>query len=441
MENFFEVSVQEFIDYAKINNINVAELSTKESEHIMNILQLNKRKAWIKDFVKKRHVNKDGLPRAITPPNNKGGYWSTRDPRSKTNKIRAKDLDSLYEKLYEIYSQNENNSYTIGAWYDIGIELRINRTNPQPSTIERHDRTKKSYFTEEFLACDVRDITSSFLWAYMREAQQKHDMSLSEVKQLKGTLNIIFQAASDPEVGCRENNPLININPSSLFKNNVRAFKNIKPKTNMAFSEAQVKTLRENFQKRIDENRHSYERCKYSLMGLLSSYTGMRASELPAIRWDDIKEDHIYLHQMQIRHDGKRGDDRFEIVPWLKEEKGRPQGGRKIPFIDPNIPKLLSEIKSIQEELNIESEYVFPETDSVSYERSLYKLCKKLGYNVTNNHAFRKSFNMWMVSIGLNVAERAAILGHSTTINLERYTVTTDSFVEDAIEKSKLAVS
>jgi len=48
---------------------------------------------------------------------------------------------------------------------------------------------------------------------------------------------------------------------------------------------------------------------------------------------------------------------------------------------------------------------------------------------------------MWMVSIGLNVAERAAILGHSTTINLERYTVTTDSFVEDAIEKSKLAVS
>ena len=441
MDNVFEISVQEFIDYAKINNINVAELSTKESEHIMNIIQLNKRNAWIKDFVQKHHVNKDGLPRAITPPKTKDGYWSTRDPRSTTNKVRAKDLDSMYEKLYEIYSQSEDISYTVRAWYNIGIRHRINSTNPQPSTIERHERTKKSYFTEEFLDCDVRDITSSFLWAYIRETQQKHDMSLSEVKQLKGTLNIVFKAASDPEIGCRENNPLININPSSLFKNNVSAFKNIKPKTNMAFSDAQVKTLRENFQERIDKNRHSYERCKYSFMGLLSSYTGMRASELPAIRWDDVKEDHIYLHQMQIRHDGKHGDDRFEIVPWLKEEKGKPHGGRKIPFIDPSIPKILSDIQSIQEELNIESEYVFPETDSVSYERSLYKLCKKLGYNVTNNHAFRKSFNMWMVSIGLNVAERAAILGHSTTINLERYTVTTDSFVEDAIQKSKLGVS
>ena len=42
---------------------------------------------------------------------------------------------------------------------------------------------------------------------------------------------------------------------------------------------------------------------------------------------------------------------------------------------------------------------------------------------------------MWMVSIGLNVADRARILGHSTAVNLDRYTVTSDSWIEDTIMK------
>lgn len=174
-------------------------------------------------------------------------------------------------------------------------------------------------------------------------------------------------------------------------------------------------------------------------MGLLASYTGMRASELPALRWDDVKENYMHLHQMQIRHDGKHDDERFEIVPWLKEEKGQPRGGRIIPFLNTSIPELLDEIKKIQEGLGIESELIFPETDTVSYERSIYKVCKKLGYEITNNHAFRKGFNMWMLSLGLNVADRARILGHSTAVNLDRYTVTSDNWIEDTIMKVSVA--
>ena len=138
---------------------------------------------------------------------------------------------------------------------------------------------------------------------------------------------------------------------------------------------------------------------------------------------------------MQIRHDGKHNDERFEIVPWLKEEKGQPRGGRIIPFLSTNIFELLSEINEIQNGFGIESEWIFPDTDTISYERSLYKVCKKLGYEITNNHAFRKGFNMWMLSLGLNVADRARILGHSTAVNLDRYTVTSDSWIEDTIMK------
>lgn len=431
-----EISAQEFLNYVIINRVNAAELSQEESERIMNELKFNKRQSQIKSFVAHYHVTKDGLPRAITPPKKEGGLWYTRDPFDDKKKIRAKSEEAMYQKLYELYSTRQKNLYSVRAWYDIGVQHRINISNPQPSTIERHERTKKSYFTEELLDYDVRDITSSYLWGFMREAQSTHQMSLSETKQLKGTLNLVFEAAADPEIGCRANNPMTTVNPAGLFKNNAAALKKEKPNKASAFSDEQVDTLRAILRERIETNRtSSYSRCKYALMGLLASYTGMRASELPALMWDDVKDNYIHIHQMQIRHDGKHGDDRFEIVPWLKEEKGQPRGGRIIPFLNTNIPELLTEIKKIQEGFGIESVWIFPDTDSISYDRSLYKLCKRLGYEITNNHAFRKGFNMWMLSIGLNVADRAKILGHSTAVNLDRYTVVSDNWIENVLTK------
>ena len=50
-----------------------------------------------------------------------------------------------------------------------------------------------------------------------------------------------------------------------------------------------------------------------------------------------------------------------------------------------------------------------------------------------------KGFNMWMVSKGINVADRAAILGHSTAVNLEKYTVISDNWVENAIKQARSA--
>ena len=433
------ITIQDIAEYAKLNNVDVAELSNEESERIMNEIKLNKKQKAIRKFVNEHHITTEGKPRKIYAPSSENGLWYTQDPNNLKNKIRGKSEDIIYQKLYEIYA--DASQYTIEAWYKIGVDYRKRKSNPRQSTFDRHERTKKTYFTEEFLSMDIRDITSSYIWNYIRDAQEEHQMSLSEVKQLKGTLNLVFEAASDPEIGCRDYNPITTINPMGLFKNNAKALVDIETKKEFsAFSDEQIATLRNIFQERINENRTiRYDRCKYALMGLLASYTGMRASELPALKWEDIKSNHIHLHQMQVRHDGEHGENRFEIVPWLKEEKGCPRGGRIIPFISPNISQVLDLIKEVQANFGIVSEMVFPDSDSLSYERSLYKICKKLGYNTTNNHAFRKGFNMWMLSIGLNVADRARILGHSTVVNLEKYTVIADNWIENTIQKTQIS--
>lgn len=441
-EKIYEVTGNDIIEYAKLNSVDVATLTDEESEQLMEKIKLNKKQKEIRKFVSKYHLNADNLPRKIYAPKKDNGYWYTQHPNNPRNKLYARSENELYEKLFEIYSEYEKvPDYTVRTWYEIGIQHRKMKTNPRSSTIDRHNRTKQSYFTDRFLSLDVREITSTDIWEFMREVQQTHNFTLSEAKQLKGTLNIIFDAASDPEIGCRNYNPILTINPVGLFKNNPVAIKNEQKQNSFsAFSDEQINTLRAYFRKRIEDNRNvRYDFCKYAFMGLLASYTGMRASELPALRWDDVYPTHIHIHQMQVRNDGLHGDERFEIVPWLKEEKGQPRGGRMIPFLDTHVPELLSEIREVQKGFGIESEWIFPNSDNQSYERSLYKVCKKFGFEITNNHAFRKGFNMWMVSLGLNEAERASILGHSTIVNLSKYTVTSDNWIDKVLQKARQA--
>lgn len=436
-EKELTVTVQDVVVYAKLNNVDVAKLSFEESERIMNEIKLNKRQNSIISFVNERHVTAQGYPRKIYKPAYDGGLWYTQNPNNLRQKVRAKTKELLYMKLYDIYTNAKE--YSVEAWFKIGIEFRRRKSNPRQATIDRHERTKNSYFTQELLSSDIRELTSSDIWDFMKEAQERHHMSLSEAKQLKGTLNVVFEAASDPEIGCRNYNPMLSINPGGLYKNNPEAIRcNESKKQYSAFSDEQIEILRNAFRERIETNRNvRYDRCQYALMGLLASYTGMRASELPALRWEDVRDNHIHLHQMQTRNDGQHGSSRFDIVPWLKEEKGSPRGGRDVPFLSPDITETLDLIKEVQAGFNIQSEWIFPDSNSLSYERSMYKLCTSLGYSTTNNHAFRKGFNMWMLSQGLNVADRAKILGHSTAVNLERYTVVADNWIENAIETVK----
>lgn len=214
------ITIQDIAEYAKLNNVDVAELSNEESERIMNEIKLNKKQKAIRKFVNEHHITTEGKPRKIYAPSSENGLWYTQDPNNQKNKIRGKNEDIIYQKLYEIYA--DASQYTIEAWYKIGVDYRKRKSNPRQSTFDRHERTKKTYFTEEFLSMDIRDITSSYIWNYIRDAQEEHQMSLSEVKQLKGTLNLVFEAASDPEIGCRDYNPITTINPMGLFKNNAR---------------------------------------------------------------------------------------------------------------------------------------------------------------------------------------------------------------------------
>lgn len=148
---------------------------------------------------------------------------------------------------------------------------------------------------------------------------------------------------------------------------------------------------------------------------LFSSESGVREGEIPSLKWSDITDRAIHIHSQQndeIR-DGKKV---YYYNPTTKNEKGVSHNGRFIP-ITSAIRKILDELKSKQEALGIESEWVFCKANgdwitTVAYYEALYKVCHKLGLKLSNNHAFRMALNSYVyVPMGLPVTERAKLLG------------------------------
>ncbi|MCR5144153.1 MAG: hypothetical protein K6B67_02450 [Lachnospiraceae bacterium] len=129
-----------------------------------------------------------------------------------------------------------------------------------------------------------------------------------------------------------------------------------------------------------------------------------------------------------MHHKGKK----YYYNGTTKNEKGESRDGRYIPLTE-EVRKILGELKRKQEELGIETEWIFAKEDgswttTVAYYESLYKICvEKLHLKLSNNHNFRIALNSYvLIPKGLPAPERARILGHTVETNLKHYTFSRD---------------
>jgi len=171
---------------------------------------------------------------------------------------------------------------------------------------------------------------------------------------------------------------------------------------------------------------------------LFAIETGVRVGELCALKWADILEKSIHIHAQQLTKTEK-GKKVYYYDTCTKNEKGISQDGREFPLTK-KIAELLAEIKSLQEELHIDSEFIFCHEDgdwikTNAYETFLRRLCQSKGFQVTNNHALRMSLNSnVLLPMGVSVADRAAMLGHSIQTNLMFYSFAQKDYLDNVRE-------
>ena len=162
----------------------------------------------------------------------------------------------------------------------------------------------------------------------------------------------------------------------------------------------------------------------FALMTLASSYSGLRAGELPVLRKTDDLGDFLHVHRQQRKEKDDYGHQFFYELPHTKDERRHPHNGRFVP-ITPKLREVLDHANALPGE----SEYIVHNKkgeplQADSYEQNLRRRCKRLEISTSNNHAFRIAFNSKLIELGFSAAERALILGHEVQTNENHYSVT-----------------
>ena len=348
--------------------------------------------------------------------------WQTRI-NSQRN-IKKNSYEELILALYDYYTNAETiTDYSFESLFNLSLEDRRQKRALAESTVVRYKKDYLAFFTP-LSNKDVRTFTTDFLDDYLLSLAKKfHEERRSEkFNNLKTILNMVFNYSIRRGI----------IASSPVPEDNYVYTKTIaqqKPKPeDKAFQPYELELIRNKCLERI--NRYTYDVNAFAI--LFVSYTGLRAGEIPTLKWNDINFSlgEIHIHTSQVFRNGS-----YESVPYTKDEKGIPQGGRKFP-INNKIEKILRDLQQKQHELGINSEYVFCKKDGTcmrtdSYASALRKLCigdkskgqNGLGLHLCNNHAFRIAFNSYvLVPIGLPSTKRAELLGHSPKVNEENYT-------------------
>lgn len=404
------------------------------------IEMLNKQQLKLKkELIDEVHVTKEGTPRKIEYKESKG-LWMTIMPDK--SKVYGKTKEVVLDKLMEYYGLSLVN-LTLQEVFEEALSHKDRTEAVNQETLYHLRSTYKRFISPELSNTSIKAITSDLLAEYtlnaLRDAQHVNKQGVTvKVKKkafldYKSVLNVIFQYAMDKDI--------ITVNPLAKFKNKVflkecdcsRAVSDEK-----IFSESEIADIKAKVRRYMEYDRYNgYFINGYAI--LLSIETGMRAGELPALKWSDIKSNHIHIHAQQLSNKRKGGKE-YYLADWTKDEKGVSRGGRQFPLTR-EIRYLLDEIKDVQQSKGIHSEFVFCNSDgewikTEAYTTCLRRLLKSMGFDITNNHAFRMSLNsnFLIARLHLSESERALYLGHSPETNLKYYTFAPKKNMDDIVK-------
>lgn len=368
------------------------------------------------EFVLKHHNNKISELVVIKNGKPKTVYQT----RLGSKRPRCSTKEALIELLYDYYMEEEKKpkltKYSFEEVFEAALQKKILEESPKEKTIRDYRATYKAFIDEDFASRDIRKITESDIKVFLQATVKKTTPTIKRFLKLKGLLNLVFSYAL--EVQIIANNPVPQ-NNNVYTKNCQVATRRPEEK---AFQPEDLKRIQDYLWERVEKL--TYDVNGYAI--LMASFTGMREAEIPALKWDDVKENYLHIHA-QLNDEIRDGKKCYYYNPSTKNEKGISRDGRKFP-ITSEMRKILDALMDKQQRLGIDSEWVFAKKDgswttTVAYSASLYKVCKKLNLKLSNNHAFRMALNSYVfIPKGIEAPDRARLLGHSVETNLSHYT-------------------
>lgn len=335
------------------------------------------------------------------------GFWTyVGSGQANRKRVLRKTKEDLLDYLYEYYQAQAIPPMSLGDAIDRFIQYKLDVYDIDTGTATRNRFTSR--FFSGIADRPIASLTADEIRTYIHS---KAPFKKYEIKAALQLLHGTFAWALEHDKKV-EKDVSYNIKPREFFKE--CAGQHTRTVAEKIFTPEEIDNIK--------AAAHEWTPNMRAFAILLSIETGMRAGEIVSLKWEDIKDKVIHIHtQQQLVQDEYGHRLGFEELPYTKDERTNPHDGRYFP--------LTAEIRAILDEirpLTGDGKYVLAEDSEwitkTSYEKYLKRQMKRLGYSITNNHAFRMSLNNnVLIPKRISDTDRAQMLGHSVETNVRYY--------------------
>lgn len=391
-----------FMNYDELKNIfNSFNISSNDGKNLLLELEENMRKQQI--------LEKHNYQIFEAKKGEKLVYrtYVIDEATGKRKLLERVKKEALEEQIFKYYTIKNSFKNVLNDW------KFFYKTTVKNTTFDRTNSDINRFFINNkvsFYDTEIAKIKRIEIKEFINKTIIDFNLKEQGLRNLKIILNGIFNYAMDKEL--INDNPMLNLKiPTANIINKTK-----KTKTESVWVNSEKQLLI----KSIWDNKNNWKESSHLLL-LLYFQTGLRVSEMVALKWEDInlKSKTIHIQRQEIIYNEWNEDltkkNKKSIHIFVDYTKTS-EGNRLIPLTNSAI-EILEEIKDFNNKNNINNDFVFVTKKGKFFNRQrvntlLYTYCDKLGIDRKSSHKIRRTVLSTLLDNVSNKKAIQAFAGH-----------------------------
>ena len=343
------------------------------------------------------------------PKKNKDGRYLTYLPNGK--QIKRTTLKALKQGVIDYYRSGCKS--TVQSIFEEWISFKIKYDCISKSTYDRYTSDYQRFFSNnpyavKLLDINIQSIDEDMLEYFIRDTINYYSLDIKGWSKLKAIVKCIWLYAGKQKLTdlyVTRFLDMLALSPKVLSKR-------IEDSSKQVFTDDEaVKILKEIKRRKFSAHNYGIALC---------FYTGMRAGEISALKWDDISADYrtLSVNHMEVfyKHPTRKGVTIYEVVDHAKTTAGL----RTIIIPDSFIPYL----KTLKEHTK-DCEYMFSvngkRIHAQNFSDKLANICIQLNITPRRMHKIRKTVCSKLCDSGVDERLLLNQVGHTDKRTTEAF--------------------
>lgn len=334
-----------------------------------------------------------------------GSYHTSVPDETKKNGRRAikrKTKESVEDAIIEYY-KNAETEPTFENVFKKWIDSKLKYGEIEKQTADRYETDFYRFFTD-IKHHKIRYVSESDLEDFIKTSIHEKKLTAKGWANLRLLINGMFKYAK--KQGYTQISITHFMGDLDLSKKSFR--RNVKTNEESVFTDAEINKI----MGYID----CVEPSIINLGVILAFQAGLRAGELSALKWSDLKGNVLSVNKTEIRYKDEDGHYVFEVRDFTKGEIGH----RKVILTDIGVEAIKR-----AHMLNPFGEYLFMDNgDRIkgkAFTVKIEKICRYVGIQPRSIHKARKTYGTKLLNAGLNEKIIENQMGHTDIATTKGY--------------------